>query len=73
MMQHGKYIGKIAELKGETAMLREDPFSFEHQSRSPFVLAQFDKLELTLNGANLAHGWHLFEKTDFEEIYNEGT
>lgn len=59
-MKTGIYIGPVQQLQGENALLRPD----EQQPR--MVLAQFDRLDLEQNGAQLAFGWHLFERKDFQ-------
>lgn len=54
-MLHGKYIGPRADLKGETALLMENP--------DKTLLAQFDNLKLSME---LTHNWVMFQRRDFE-------
>lgn len=65
-MSHAQktYCGPKPQLKGKTALVRDDP---ETCSGGNFgmVLAQFDDLELEVDGVRLAFGWHLFERKEF--------
>lgn len=66
----GKYIGKVREWQGETAILQEHPRG---------VLAQFDNLKRSLVRFNqqyeyyepLQFGWHLFQISEFEITEHE--
>lgn len=51
---------KPAELAGQRALVRQDPQNPKHW------LCQFDKIDLEVNGINLAHGWHSFPKHQFK-------
>ncbi len=57
-MKHGTYVGPDSKLKGEKALVREDP-----ESKTRGVLAQFDNLDLP---KELTHGWASFYAHDFE-------
>lgn len=48
-----------AALKGQRALVRQDPANPNNW------LCQFDKLDLELDGVNLAHGWHSLPKCRF--------
>lgn len=54
----GTYRGDIEELKGETALLRP--------KIPTIVLAQFDNLDLDIEGVSMSHNWHEFPASDFE-------
>lgn len=55
------YVGAFSHLKGKTAMVRP------HDKRPDMVLVQFDDLQLTHLGVNVAHNWHAFLKADFKK------
>ena len=64
-MKHARYIGEIQRLMGEGALVIFD--------EADEVLAQFDRMSpgdggcgISLNGVDLAHGWHKFSKADFK-------
>ncbi len=54
----GVYAGRIPALKGERALLQVFV-------PSGGVRAQFDRMDLELNGVLLSHGWHEFKLSDF--------
>lgn len=58
------YVGPIAALYGRRALVREYDVR-----KPPYVLAQFDDLDLIdlRNGARLGGGWHEFHASDFVE------
>lgn len=60
-MRQGTYIRNVTGLKGERALIRDNPLS---EGRT--VLAQFDNLNLVLHGEHLANGWHEFLAECFE-------
>jgi hypothetical protein len=49
-------------LQGQRALVRVDPNNDNN------FLCQFDKLDLEINGVNLAHGWHSFPKSAFKYV-----
>lgn len=51
------YVGKIADLKGKTALVRPD---------GAVAYAQFDDAELTDRRRKLGVGWHEFAMSDFK-------
>ena len=62
----GTYIGKIKELKGESAILMPDQENVHH------ILAQFDNLDKFSRTENdYAFGWHKFSTTDFTITLNK--
>jgi len=63
MQTHGTYIGFIKELQGKTALLHSEGHALP--TDQSFVAAQFDQLDLTYMGVNLAHGWHHFPSAAF--------
>ena len=71
---HGRYIGPLKELQGQTAILR-----WTGMPPNMKMLAQFDgkqdwrvqpdfKLKHPITGALLCGGWHEFDESDFEKI-----
>jgi len=54
----GTYVGRIPALKGERALLQVFV-------PSGGVRAQFNRMDLELNGVLLSHGWHEFKLSDF--------
>lgn len=58
---HGRYVGPIKELQGETALVKRD------------FTAQFDRIGLEYNGVSLWHHWHQFDFNDFENVRDNGT
>ena len=60
-MRQGTYIRNVTGLKGERALIRNSPLSGGHT-----VLAQFNNMNLVLDGQNLANGWHEFLADSFE-------
>ena len=60
-MKHLIYDGGVEKLKGETALVRDNP-----ESRSRMMLAQFDNFDRFSGG--LAHGWHRFYAHEFKEV-----
>ena len=60
-MKQGTYIRNVTGLKGERALIRNSPLSGGHT-----VLAQFNNMNLVLDGQNLANGWHEFLADSFE-------
>lgn len=64
-MKHGTYVGRDANLKGKTALIRPDSQEYLHRSFSPFIEVQFDEFGLIHNGVDLSHGWHTFESKEF--------
>ena len=72
-MKQVKYIGKLAELRGKTAIANEDP------RKNDAYLVQFDgnqewrvgkehKLQHPITGTFLCQSWHEFPSSDFEVI-----
>lgn len=53
MVLHGTYCGPETKLKGQTALIFTD---------GPRVMAQFDNLK---EFPKLAHGWHVFPRSQF--------
>jgi len=49
-------------LQGQRALVRNDPDNDRN------FLCQFDNLDLTIDGINLAHGWHSFPKSAFKYV-----
>lgn len=58
------YCGRNPQLKGKTALVRDDPVTCDGGNFG-MVLAQFDDLELEVDGKHLAFGWHLFDRKEF--------
>ena len=56
-----RYVGRDSLLKGETALV------MRKSSSNPFVLAQFDNLQLP---SKFKYGWHLRSAKDFEVLKN---
>jgi hypothetical protein len=54
----GAYVGSESRLEGKTALLRP--------GAPGQLLAQFDDIHLSLGWVLLGHGWHPFDKDDFE-------
>lgn len=52
----GKYVGPVARLIGEKALVRHDP-------DSPAVLVQFDNLDL---GPSYSHSWRQYPRSYWE-------
>jgi len=76
-MIHGTYVGSDNCLKGQTALLREDPVTCDGGNFG-LILAQFDGIYMPeANGFPvmtegfdaeynpLAFGWHVFEREEF--------
>ena len=69
-MDQRTYVGSNEDLKGKTALVRDDPVTCAGGNFG-MVLAQFDDLELTANidGSGIrtlmAFGWNLFERKEF--------
>jgi hypothetical protein len=64
-MKHLTYVGRNQQLKGKTALVRDDPVTCAGGNFG-MVLAQFDEMDLEVNGEHMAFGWHLFKRGDFE-------
>ncbi len=63
-----QYVGKIKELQGKEALVRDDPgVMCDHTVKNGtiFVVAQFDDTSLSFGGVKMWTGWHPFLKTDF--------
>lgn len=62
--QHMRYCGKDERLKGKTALVRDDPVTCEGGNFGMF-LAQFDEMNLVVDGVQMGFNWHLFERKEF--------
>lgn len=66
-----EYTGKITQLQGETALVRDiDTLSPYHNRLCPkkHVVAQFDSLTIIYNGTPMLYGWHPFLRSDFTPL-----
>ena len=69
--QRMEYVGKIKELQGKIAIVRNidtlSPFR-NRLCHKKHVVAQFDDMSLVFNGTRLGYGWHPFLRVDFVEL-----
>jgi hypothetical protein len=71
-MKTMEYVGKIRELRGQIAMVRQasqTDFPLHNVRLSGIVMAQFN-VRMTYNERPMYLGWHPFSVRDFLEIKN---
>lgn len=72
-MYKGCYVGPVEHLQGKEALIQPDPLlEVEMSTMGVPWLAQFDDTTLMRDGKRLAYGWHLFERDEFEALYELG-
>lgn len=63
-MRTATYCGRVALLRGKTALVRDDPVTCAGGNFG-LLLAQFDDPTLTWGGDHMGFGWHAFDRSDF--------
>lgn len=58
------YCGRDGRLKGKTALVRDDPVTCDGGNHG-LLLAQFDDLDLEVDGVRMAFNWHAFSRAEF--------